>query len=315
MKVLLAKNRCLFLFWFILYCLFFVVGCEWFCVRGYVYLVFCVVFVWVVVVFPRWVWDYVRSVGGEVVADVRGWRFDVVGSRFLARPSISDVSSPCPSKRDVWLRRVVRVRVDGGVFVFGRAVHDVFLYPFRFRDRDVVDIVRGFEKMFHGFDPMLRGYRSFFRKLFRKALSLAMYSNEDGVPISVEPMIPGAAIGLSDFVKPDLLVGFLPVDISLASVSERVFERKEIALAGYALAIESWIGHPVDFAVALYIGIVDGDNPVLSWRIVRIDDNLRRAFLEARDRVAMILEHGEEPPIPDNCYSSCPYSVFCGGKR
>ncbi|MEM4683090.1 MAG: hypothetical protein QXG46_02285 [Ignisphaera sp.] len=40
-----------------------------------------------------------------------------------------------------------------------------------------------------------------------------------------------------------------------------------------------------------------------------------RNALEARDRVAMILEHGEEPPIPDNCYSSCPYSVFCGGKR
>ena len=33
--------------------------------------------------FPRWVWGFVRVVGGEVVAEVRGWRFDVVGARFL----------------------------------------------------------------------------------------------------------------------------------------------------------------------------------------------------------------------------------------
>ena len=290
------------------------VGCEWFCGRGYVYLCFSGVTFLVSVLFPRWVWDYIRSVGGEVVAEVRGWRFDVVGSRFLARPSVSDASSPCPSKRDVWLRRVVRVRVDGGVFTLGRAVHDVFLYPFRYRDRDVLDVVKGFERLTHGFDPQLRGYRDFFRKLFRRALTLAMYSLEDSIPISVEPMVPGAAIGLSDFVKPDLLVGFIPVDISLASGGEKSFERKEIALSGYALAIESWIGHPVDFAVALYIGIVNGD-PTLSWRIIRIDDVLRRSFLEARDRVAMIIEHGEEPSTDGCSNTACPYAIFCRGGK
>jgi hypothetical protein len=35
---------------------------------------------------------------------------------------------------------------------------------------------------------------------------------------------------------------------------------------------------------------------MLSWRVVRIDDSLRRAFLDARDRVVMILEHLEELP-------------------
>jgi hypothetical protein len=32
---------------------------------------------------PRWVWDFVRVIGGKVIAEVRGWRFDVVGPRFL----------------------------------------------------------------------------------------------------------------------------------------------------------------------------------------------------------------------------------------
>lgn len=264
--------------------------------------------------FPRWVWDYIRVVGGDDVVDVRGWRFDVVGPRFLARPSVSDVSSPCPVKRDVWLRRVARVRVDSGLFSFGRAVHDVFLYPFRFRDSDIGFVVRGFERLLHGFNGFLRDYREFFRRLFRKALALALYSYEDGVPISVEPTIPAAALGLSDFVKPDLMVGFIPVDIALAPSSDRGFERKEIALAGYALAIEAWTGHPINYAVALYISVRDQE-PVLSWRVIRVDDSLRRLFLETRDRVAMMLEHGEEPKPSGQCVPGCPYAEFCGGGK
>ena len=190
------------------------------------------------ILFPRWVWDFVRVVGGEVVADVRGWRFDVVGSRFFARPSISDVSSPCPVKRDVWLRRVARVRVDGGVLYLGRVVHEVFLYPFKHYSESLWDLVRGFERLVNSFESSVKRYRDSLYRLFRKALALALYSSEEAIPISVEPMIPAASIGLSDYVKPDLLVGFIPVDIALAPSNERGFERKEVALAGYALAID-----------------------------------------------------------------------------
>ena len=260
--------------------------------------------------FPRWVWDFVRVVGGEVVADVRGWRFDVVGSRFFARPSISDVSSPCPVKRDVWLRRVARVRVDGGVLYLGRVVHEVFLYPFKHYSESLWDLVRGFERLVNSFESSVKRYRDSLYRLFRKALALALYSSEEAIPISVEPMIPAASIGLSDYVKPDLLVGFIPVDIALAPSNERGFERKEVALAGYALAIEAWTGHPIDYGVAAYINL--GNEPLLSWRIIRVDDSLRRAFLDARDRVAMVLEHPDDPPPPpDQCIQTCPFQEMC----
>jgi CRISPR-associated protein Csa1 len=59
---------------------------------------------------------------------------------------------------------------------------------------------------------------------------------------------------------------------------------KELALAGYALAIEAWTGHPVDYGVAIYINL-NGES-MLGWRVARIDDSLRRAFLDARDRCA-----------------------------
>jgi CRISPR-associated protein Csa1 len=261
-------------------------------------------------VFPRWVWDFVRVVGGEVVAEVRGWRFDAVGPRFFARPSISDVTSPCSVKRDVWVRRVARVKVDSSVFVLGRVVHDVFLYPFRHLSDSLWDLVKGFDKLLNSFDSSAKRYRDLLYRLFKKALGLALYSSEEGVPISVEPMIPAASIGLSDYVKPDLLVGFIPVDIALAPSHDKGFERKELALAGYALAIESWTGHPVDYGVAVYVNL--GDGPLLNWRIVRIDDSLRRAFLDVRDRVALVLEHPDEPPeLPDSCPQNCPYFEVC----
>ena len=263
----------------------------------------------VVFLFPRWVWDFIRVVGGEVVAEVRGWRFDVVSPRFVARPSISDVTSPCLVKRDVWLRKVARVRVDSVVFVLGRVVHEVFLYPFRYVNESLWDIVRGFDRFLNSLNSSVKKYRDVFYKLFRKALAFALYSSEEGIPISVEPMIPAAAIGLSDYVKPDLMVGFIPVDIALAPSNDKGFERKELALAGYALAIEAWTGHPVDYGVAIYVNLGDAS---LNWKVIRIDDSLRRVFLETRDRVAMILEHPEEPPQPaDQCPQTCPYFEVC----
>ncbi|MEM0317621.1 MAG: CRISPR-associated protein Cas4 [Candidatus Nezhaarchaeales archaeon] len=57
---------------------------------------------------PRWVWDYVRATSGDGgYAEVRGWKYEVVGPRYNARPFMTDVCSPCPTKRDVFLRRVL----------------------------------------------------------------------------------------------------------------------------------------------------------------------------------------------------------------
>ena len=260
--------------------------------------------------FPRWLWDYIRATTGDGgYAEFRGWRYDVVGPRYSARPSVSDVTSPCPTKRDVWLRRIARVRADGEALVLGRAVHEVFLYPFRIGAEDLHALARGFDRVMRGLDPRVRAYRKQLYDIYRKAVVLAMMAREDGVPVSVEPSIPGAAIGLSDTLRPDLLVGFIPVDIALTSPSIRNCERKELALTGYALAIEAWTGHPVDFGVVLYISL--NGYVRFSWRVVRIDDTLRRRFIDLRDTVARILENSEEPEIADSCPTSCPFREVC----
>jgi len=258
---------------------------------------------------PRWVWDYVRATAGDgMYAEVRGWRFDVVGGRFRARPSISEVTSPCPTKRDVYLRRVLHVYMDSQVLRLGRAVHEVFLLPFRYRGRDVEWLYGVFRRCLKDYTD-LRGYWKVFESVFRKSLALSMIAEEEQMPISVEPYIPGGAIGLSDFVRPDLMVGFMPIDITL-SLGGNSLERKELALAGYALAIEAWSGNPVDIGIT--IGISINSDVRFQWRVVRIDDSLRRRFIEARDDVARIIEYGEDPGKPSQCLKMCPFREVCG---
>lgn len=256
---------------------------------------------------PRWVWDFVRATAGDGgFAEVRGWKFDVVGARFCARPSISDVCSPCLTKRDVYLRKVLRISVDSEVFELGRAVHEVFLLPFRLRGRDIEFVYRSFRDLVRRCFPRLRSCWGLLEKVFRKALALSLIAEEEQLPVSVEPRIPGGVVGLSDFVKPDLMLGFMPIDITL---SGHGMERKELALAGYALVIEAWTGHPVDVGIIIAVQL-NGDARLL-WRVVRISDSLRRKFLEARDEVARILEYGEDPGKPSHCPQSCPYREVC----
>ena len=144
---------------------------------------------------------------------------------------------------------------------------------------------------------------------------LALQARVDGdIPLRVEPPIPGAAVGLSDTVRPDMLVGFIPVEVTAAAPGSTYGARKELQLAGYALAVEAWTGVPVDYGVVVYVGR-RGDTPHLDWKVVVIDDPLRRSFLRERDEVAMIVENRVDPGVAESgCPPWCPYRSLpeCG---
>ena len=268
---------------------------------------------------PRRVWDFIRSLGAEggVYAEVRGWRFDYVSPRYRYRPSPSEIAGICPVHRDVYLRRVAGVRPGRSQeAVYGQVVHEFFLEPFRLVDRGVSDIeglARGVYRLGKRLGVRVDG---FLRRVYTVASALALQAIVDAdVPVRVEPQIPGAAVGLSDVVKPDLLVGFLPVEVTTASSSSWYGEAKELQLTGYVLALEAWTGLPVDYGVLLYIKRRDS-GPWLEWRVVVVDDHLRRRFLRVRDEVAMIVDNGVDPgPAGEKCPQWCPFrgSPGCPG--
>jgi CRISPR-associated protein Csa1 len=190
---------------------------------------------------PRRVWDYIRSLGadGGVYAEVRGWRFEYVAPRYRYRPSPSEVAGFCPSHRDVYLRRVEGLRPRAGsAAAYGVVVHEFFLEPFRLVDRGVVEVDRLASAMW-GLGRRL-GVRvdGFLRRVYSVGVSLALQAVFDAdVPVRVEPQVPGAPVGLSDVVRPDLLVGFLPVEVTTAGRETRYGGGKGLQLTGYVLAL------------------------------------------------------------------------------
>jgi len=232
---------------------------------------------------PRAVWDELRATAGDFIVNTRGWDWALVQPRHRARPSVSDVTSPCPTKRDVYLRKVAGVRAENRAMSRGKEVHEAFMAPFKGEERDYED-------------PLLR--RVYEEGKLRKAEAEA-----EGIPVSVEPEIPGSPIGLSSVLRPDFLVGFIPVEV----VYGNGLERKKLAVTGYALALESWTGHPVDAAVVISV-----TEKRTYWNLVRIHEGLRKKFLEMRDEVANMLAEGDDPGPADECPSTCPFREVCG---
>lgn len=227
-------------------------------------------------------WDELRASAGDLIVNTRGWDWGLIQPRFRARPSVSDVTSPCPTKRDVYLRKVLGVKVETPSMIKGREVHEAFMAPFK-----------GIEKEYE--DSLLK-------RVYEEAKVRKAEAEEEGIPVSVEPEIPGSPIGLSNVLKPDFLVGFIPVEI----VYGNGLERKKLAVTGYALAIESWTGHPVNAAV-----VVNVTEKKTYWNLVLIHEGLRRKFLETRDEVARILQEKEDPGKAEACPSTCPFKEVC----
>ncbi|WP_148706404.1 type I-A CRISPR-associated protein Cas4/Csa1 [Aeropyrum camini] len=258
--------------------------------------------------FPRGLWDLIRSSAGDgVYAELRGWKWDVVGPRYAARPTLSDVTGVCPVGRDTYLRRVLNTRVNGGLLRLGALVHEAFLLPFK--AHRVGDAYRMFNYLLKRVGARGNEIRVM-NAVFEKAVEFSAAARVDGIPVAVEPNVPGGPVGLSDYVRPDLLVGIMPVDLVLAGHGDRWIARKELAIAGYALAVEAWTGNPVDYGVVA--GLRVNDELKIVWRLVRVDDHLRTRFLERRDAVARIIEYRSYPGLPEACPAGCAFREVCG---
>ncbi len=233
---------------------------------------------------PRSVWDELRATAGEAMVTVRGWDWSLFHVNVPVRPSVSDVTSPCLSKRDVYLRRVLKLRPSSPLLERGKSVHEAFMAPFRGEERN--------------FDDEL------LKAVYEEAMLRKRIADEEGIPYKVEPELPGSVIGLSSVVKPDFLVGFMPVELVYGGNGN--VERKKLALAAYALVIEAWTGLPID--AGTIISVTDNG---IKYLLVRIGDYYRKKFLEERDHVASLLASREDPGKAERCVNSCPFKEVC----
>ena len=230
----------------------------------------------------------------------------------------------CPSRRDVWLRRVAGVeapRISNGM-ARGRVVHSAFKASARdvarlfYEGREPHDIVAllvsgaesrvggllggGLEGVDGLWELGLRAYKKF-------VFYWASWIEETGQPPwYTEYVVDGSVLGLSSRLRVDALGIGLIVEVKVGQWREDY----PIGLAGYALALEASHEIPVDYGLVV---LVSGDASRVSFEPVYIGVEERSEFIRARDEVIEMLLSGADPGVPSGgCPSTCPFREVCG---
>lgn len=265
-----------------------------------------------------------RAVAYPVPPELRGWSFDrpPVRPRAYLGLSVWEVASYCPTRRDVWLRRVAGVRPSSvpEALTFGSDVHEVVSRVLRGLrkcavNEDLLDCGGVIEDVVKGFEG-----REWFSKLADLArlvhgLVLADYLwgryGEGSHPLIealTEVVVDGSPLGLSRRIRADAVVGgSVVVEVKVG----RPQYAHNLTATAYAMALEANLEVPIDYAVLVHI--THNGSPHIGVTGIYIGPDERRDFLDARDEAIDIALSQKEPPIPKECPRTCPYREVCRG--
>lgn len=249
--------------------------------------------------------------------------------------SISDFNGICQTMRDIYLRYVEGVKPKPNEnMLSGLAYHEVvretiynikrLMYQNRLNGYEILEELFSMNIADNVCDRLkVDGYvRENCRKLFRY-VSIQSAARIDGIlakypyadvdcivgkalPPIVERKIDGSLIGLSDNLSVDF---FIPYNAIADLKSGEIRERNYIALAGYALALESDEMTDVNFGFLINLKFKN----VVTFKIdhILIGDEIRRRFLEIRDEIFELVNSGRDPGKPKNCPKNCCFYGVC----
>lgn len=265
--------------------------------------------------------------GDPVPEDLRGWSWwrPPLRPRASFGLGVSEVAYRyCPTRRDVWLRRVAGLeapRPSNGM-ARGRVVHNAFRASARdaaklfYEGLSTPDIVaemvsRAGEKasvFASGLEGAGDGLLELGARAYKKfAFYWASWIEETGQPPwYTEYVVDGSVLGLSSRLRVDALGIGLVVEVKVGQWRSDY----PVGLAGYALALEASHEIPVDYGLVV---LVSGDASKLSLEPVYIGAEERREFIRARDEVIEMLLSGIDPGMPSTCPQSCPFRAACRG--
>ncbi|MEM2075912.1 MAG: type I-A CRISPR-associated protein Cas4/Csa1 [Zestosphaera sp.] len=276
----------------------------------------------------RWVRLLRSKFEGYVVdEELRGWSWikPPIRPRAHLGLSVYDVASYCPTRRDVWLRRVVGVKSQTtSQMRCGFEVHNVI--------GGVISIIRRSISSNNNYESTFKKAEKHIESVARNSANtdlvrevgwltyhtlMAEYmwyeyggSAQPALLWLNEVRVDGTPIGLSSGLRVDALpIANIIVDIKVG----RRYENHDLMLVAYALALEANLEIPVDYGILIYISWLDRLN--VDAKGLYIGPDARREFIDARDEVIDMLLSGREPPKARECITSCPYSNACGGEE
>lgn len=275
----------------------------------------------------------------HIEGSLRGWNWSENPVRPYSEKmllSAWEFSSPCPTFRDVYLRRKIGIRVPPlKSQIFGFFIHKIVQKVF-FEARkqiylgkknveinmDFSNILSKIKEDFKISDEDLEKMREYGEKIIefeeRRIQSriddvLATYSfiNEESlaflsIPFITELIVDGRMIGLSKNIRADCFgISSLVYDIKFG----KPYFRHKLQVTAYALAIESNYFIPINFGCLVYVSFRDGIK--INREIFVINEKLRSSFIDARDNLQHILLHDKDPGISKRCPKNCVFREYC----
>ncbi len=289
----------------------------------------------------------------RVSEELRGWewyREPIRPPTEIIRLGVSDIANRyCDTMRDLYLKYVMNINVRPNFsMIWGKAIHEVYRTILETSRKILIEssIITGsefLEKIYE--DDMINiivenilksvnvteEYTDQISKIrkacinFAKFLVIQIASRIDTelakgrndsnnivgkvLPFFTEYKIDGSLIGLKDCLKVDMMYHNIIIELKCGKIEH--FHK--LALAGYALAIESDLEIPIDYALLVYVNFNGKMIPRIRTIPIIVDDSLRREFLELRDNAMELILHERDPGISQSCPQDCPYRNYCRG--
>jgi len=276
---------------------------------------------------------------------LRGWNWSQppLTPIYAMRLGLWEVAGQyCPSRRDVFLRRVQGVEARPNVaMIEGSALHKTLaalivavkrvIYEFgsncrleleRMANRSTIEGMD--ERLDAGQSALLTQkidtvWRFEHRQIMARldaVLARQPHIGADALaaltlPITVESRLDGRFLGLSSHLSADAFNFAEPMMVDLKFGPPQPFDR--LTTTGYAMVMESLTECPVNVGCLVHVQFRDGD-----LRFERdfhlLSDELRQWFVEARDELARLIEEEIDPGLAASCYEACPYWDVCHPK-
>ncbi len=282
---------------------------------------------------------HTRHAAEPIEEELRGWNWDrpPIKPRAYYGLTMADVVSRyCPTRRDVWLRRVQRAKpvLESRPLVVGKIIHIVFHTTYTL----FMEAATRTDDPGEVYDYMIQNARQRLReqgvdidaerwtwKLYRRlalslAGSMAVYTawhpgsrGYEQMTWVTEQHIDGTPLGLSKNLRVDAFNGSVVVEIKYGKPAPW----HTLSLAGYAMALEANYETPVDYGLILYINGLPDNHLQITIEPRYLSNTLRRLFLDQRDETIDMLMSEHEPPVPPrgSCPETCPFYTICHGDR
>lgn len=268
---------------------------------------------------------HLRRFQEPVDEELRGWNWDKppIRPRAYLGLSVIDAAPYCPTRRDVWLRRAVKVPPElNEQLKVGLTIHEIIhatlkclrkyvlttQHPWTTYEDVLEEVMKAVNipEGMNGWGTQLIKYM-IIQTLAEASWNVVGEGATPWLPWISEVRVDGSSLGLSKNLRIDALTGSnILVDFKMG----KPCENHKLMVTAYAMALEANLEVPIDYGIIIYVNGVN-DSLNIKSEPIYVTSELRKDFIDSRDEVVDMLLSDREPPKAQACIPSCPYRNQC----